>query len=577
MEIYFDETTTDADLITLTDTWIDDSSPYHDEMIKHQNRMAQYYAGNQTGRYEIPEFDSNATYNRIFEATETIVPIVVSGAHRFIAIPSDDTEESKDRAKKLQHALERAYTDTNMRSKLEVIVRHMILMRFGVMKWGWDADKDNVDVWEIDPRLIFIPKLRSHPRELPYVIELQEYVREDFETYFPDTNFEDYQNSNPKIGDKKNQSAAQVLEISTPYYKVWRAGSDIIKRMKNPYFDFDGEKDVIKETTHSGRIKQKEYQRYRNHLSYPVVNYVFFAPFRIGDTPISPTCLAEIAEPIQDDINVQKRLITDNLNRMGNGQIFADSEAVTQEEAETITNQPGLVIRGKGIVSENRIRREPGLPLPATHFSNLQDSIVSFDNIFGTHGAVRGAGNSETLGGQILNRQQDISRIDQLTAVVNQGVAELADGLVQCFKMFYDKEHVFHIIGAEGSPELIRFSRDDIDDNAVIETKSGNPVSLDPLGKYNQAIQLWQLQAIDPETLYERLDFANPQISSQKLAAWRAGQLMLEASIKGSTEKPGVEGAPADVETPNDATQRATEVAAGAGMGKAPLSNTPNQ
>lgn len=569
MEIYFDEKTSNEDLITLTNTWIEDSTSYHDEMVKHQDRMAQYYAGNQTGRYEIPEFDSNATYNRIFEATETIVPIVVSGAHRFIAIPSDDSDESKERAKKLQHALERAYTDTNMKSKLEVIVRHMIIMRFGVMKWGWDVDKDNVDVWDIDPRLIFIPKLRVHPRELPYVIELQEYVREDFETYFPDAVFDEYT--------KGKESVVQVLEISTPEYKVWRAKNDIIKRMSNPYFDFEGEDDSVRETTHSGKVKVKKYKRYRNHLDYPRVNYVFFAPFRIGDTPVAPTCLAEIAEPIQDDINTQKRLITDNLNRMGNGQVFADSEAVTQEEAESITNQPGLVIRGRGIVSENRIRREPGLPLPATHFSNLQDSIVAFDNIFGTHGAVRGSSNSDTLGGQILNRQQDISRIDQLTSVINQGVAELADGLVQCFKMFYDKEHVFHIIGPDGAPELIRFSREDIDDKAVIETKSGNPVSLDPLGKYNQAIQLWQLQAIDPETLYERLDFPNPQISSQKLAAWRAGQLMLEASIKGAAEKPGTEGAPTDVETPNDATQRATEAAMGASNGKAPLTNTPNQ
>ncbi len=186
------------------------------------------------------------------------------------------------------------------------------------------------------------------------------------------------------------------------------------------------------------------------------------------------------------------------------------------------------------------------------------------------------------MGGQIIDRQQDISRIEQITRCLNRGVARLADGFVQMMRMYYDESHVIKILGADGSVEFMKFNKNDIDPNVVIDVKSGTPPSLDPVGRYNQAIQLWQLGAIDPVTLFERLEFSNPQQSAQRLQAWKTGNLAQESQMRQTEALVGAQAKAAtaepaggrSVETPGNVIQRAQSAVSGGGA--APLTNTPN-
>lgn len=583
----------DEKLVTTINTWLRESITYHDQMILWQNKAVRYYLGFQTDMDEIPAYNSATVYNRIFEATETIIPIVTGGAHQFIAIPGLENEVSIQRAQKLQKVLTAKYEDLELQQKNENIARDIILKRFGVMKWDWNVYTDDVDVKVVDPRLILIPKMRVDANDplLPYVIEVQNYSRDEIESEFPDVDPEKLTfGRSPEVPSVANTNYSinenmaptyQVLEVTTNEYKCWKQGDKILKKMKNPYFDWDGEDEEVTETKQNGKVKKRTYRRFYNHLDYPIKNYVFFNPFTTGDAPVAQTSLAEVGMPIQDDINTQKRQISNNLVKMGNGQVYLDSDAIPKELADQITNEPGLILEGKGLASENRIRREPGTQLPSAHFTNLQQSIIAFDNVFGVHGAVRGAGDSKTLGGQILNRQQDLSRIDQLTRCINRGMARLADGLVQMMKMYYTEEHVIKILGRDGSIEFIKFTQDDIDDGTVIQVKSGTPPVLDPIAKFNQAIQLWQLGALDPETLFERLEFADPQLAAQKLQAWKSGQLLettnarIQETIAGAKAKAEAGGeTERDVETPNNVIDRAQEGLSN--YGRAPLKNTPN-
>jgi hypothetical protein len=160
-------------------------------------------------------------------------------------------------------------------------------------------------------------------------------------------------------------------------------------------------------------------------------------------------------------------------------------------------------------------------------------------------------------------------------------------------KMYYTDEKAYKLLGRDGAIQFIKFINDDIEDGIVIDTKSGTPPILDPVQRFNQAIQLWQLGALDPESLFERLEFADPQMTAQKLAAWKAGQLLFESQVRqqeaqaAATAKAGAEGTPANaedagIETENDRNvESASNVIDRAmtridGGGKAPLTNTPN-
>lgn len=601
-DLPFDAGASDEELITAIDTWVNESRTYHDTMLIQQNRAVRYYLGDQTDLRDIPPYKASSVYNRIFEATETIVPVVTGSAHQFLAVPGEENELSVERAKKLQKVLIRTYEDIEMQRHLENVTRDIILKRFGVIEWFWDPSIDNVNVRTIDPRLILIPRLRVDANELPYALELQEYIREEIEQFFPDVNPDDlvigrtnaeftYQDTyQPPVltTTALDEHVYQIICAKTPEYWVWKQNDKVLKRMPNPYFDFEGEEVETTEEGPNGKIKETKYRRFLNHLERPRLNLVFFNPFTTGEAPVSDTSLAETGIPIQDDINTQKRQIINNLLQMGNGQIYVDSEAMPQELVDQITSEPGLIIQGKNLASENRIRREAGVPLPEAHFANLQDSIVAFDNVFGTQAAIRGQQQGGTLGGQIINREQALSRIEQITRVLNRGVNRVADGLVQMMRMYYTEDQLIKIIGKDGAIEFLKFSQRDIDDGTLINVKSGVPVTLDPQARFNQAIQLWQLGAIDPETLFERLDFPDPQLAAQKLAAWRSGQLLLESQLRreesmvgmpsgGGTGTPmkdaGMETA-RDVETPGDQMVRAAE-SMNAG-GEAPLTRTSN-
>lgn len=596
-ELKFGVNVSDDENVKTINEWLRESQTWHDVMLLYQNMSLRYYLGDQTEKAAVAAFNSNTVYNRIFEATETIVPVVTGTAHQFIAIPGDETEIAVARAQKVQKVLSRKYEELMMTRKLENVVRDIILKRFGVAEWYWNPDTDDVDVRVIDPRLVLIPKLRLDANDpaLPYVLVLEEYTREELKTNFPDVNPEDlvFGRTNisgqpPTLYNTNQAPVYQVIKATTNEYIVWKQTDKILKKMVSPYFDFTGEEETKKVTKTNGKIEKVTYRKFYNHFNTPRKNYVFFNPFTTGDAPVAETSLSEIAMPIQDDINVQKRQIINNLVKMGNGQVYVDSDAIPKELVDQITSEPGLVIEGKNLASENRIRREAATPLPTAHFSNLQDSIAAFDSVFGTHGALRGSGGgSKTLGGQIMDKQQDLSRIEEITRCVNRGVYLLANGLVQLMRLYYNEEHLVKILGKDGAIEFIRFTRGDIDENVVIDVKSGTPPTLDPVGRYNQAIQLWQLGALDPETLFERLDFADPQEAAKKLAAWKQGSLLLESTIRqqeaaaGVAAKGAVEGAGGaggeterDVETPGDVISR-TKVALGGG-GRAPLKNTPN-
>lgn len=529
----FNIDSTKEELLSTFKTWKAEAKSYFDELAPKQKLSEQYYIGNQTDRELIPSYLSNTVENRIFESVETITPVVTANAHNFIVMPGSENEMSMNKANKLSKVLERKYQTLEVQKKLEQITRHMLLYRFGVAKWCWDEIKDDIDIKVIDPRLMLIPKMKLDPHDLPYKMEIQEYTKEEMEDYFPNSKIDDFTpESVVDLGGRESKLRLyRVYEVWTPELVAWFCCDQLLEKKSNPYWDFEGEEKKFVDSKKKGfQINKKLI--FRNHFDKPTDPYVFFTTYDVSDGPVGSTSLVEIGIPLQDDINVQKRQIIDNLRRMGNGQVYVDKDAMTEEEANNITNEVGLIIHGEGVASQGKVKREQGLPLPNAHFSNLTHSESMFDNIMGVHGATRGASSNKTLGQDIISRQQDYTRIDLITRVINRGVARLANGLVQLMRMYYDGTKVIKILGEEGAVEFVNLNRDDIEDHIEIEVKSGQSLPMDKISQRTEAVQLWQLGAVDPVTLYERLEFPNPEKYANRLLSWKTGQLTDETNAK---------------------------------------------
>lgn len=529
----FEAEATDKELVETINHWKNESETYHEKILSKQKISLEYYHGKQTDVEDVPGYLSNTVENRIFEATETLVPIVTANVHKFTVLPGSEDEKAVARAENLQLVHARKYETLNIQEKLEEITRDMIVQRFGVLKYEWDHDIDDIGVVRIDPKLILVPRIRVNPHKLPYVIELQGYSRSELEEDFPKIKPDDViaMADRIEVGDRERKDDVQVLFTTTDEYWVWSVPGKILDRMANPYWDFAGTKEKVTEIGQS-RKKRKEILKFFNHLNRPEKPYIFFGAFNLSDGPLPKTSIVEVAIPIADSINVQKRAIINNLRMMGNGQVYVDSDSMTEEQAANMTNKAGLVLRGEGLASEGKIKREPGVPLPNAHFANLQHSEQTFDNLFGVHSATRGAAQAKTLGQDILSRQQDFTRGDMITRVLNRGVARLANGLTQLMKMFYTENHVIKILGEEGAITFVNLNRDEIDDHIEIYVKGDAVLPMDEVSKRTEAVQLWQLGALDPTTLFERLKFPNPEKSAQRLILWKQGLLDQETQAK---------------------------------------------
>lgn len=562
-------------------SWLIESRSYHDALDKARELTHQYYVGEQTSKGRVPAYNSNIVENRVFESIETIVPIVTANAHSFLVLPASDNEKSVDKANKLGKVLDRKYQTLEMQRKLEEVTRDILLKRFGVMKWVWDEVLDDVDIKVIDPKNIFIPKLKVPANDLYYKIELQEYTKAEMLEYFPKIKIDEFMpSSTPETREPQRFGKSyKVYEVWTNEMVAWFCNDQMLEKKPNPYWDFEGTEKTKREP---GKKRSTKELVYKNHLDRPTDPYVFFSTFNPGGDPVADISLVEVAIPLADAINVEKRKIIDNLRRLGNGQVYVDDDAMSQELADNITDEVGLIIRGQGVASQNKVRREPGVPLPSGHFEDLLHSENTFDNLMGVHAVTRGASGQKTLGQDIISRQQDYTRVDLLTRVLNRGVARLANGLVQLMKLYYTAPKVIKILGEEGAVEFITLTQKDIEDHVEIFVKSGQNLPMDKVSLRTEAVQLWQLGALDPVTLFERLDQPNPAKQAERLILWKQGQLSADTIAKiqlaaaqagmqpkptpapaGSTPAAGAtppaQGAePRSVETPMNVMQRAT-------------------
>lgn len=511
--------TEDKDLVSIGNAWEKESSEYHEDLARKVWKPNEdYYFGRQTELDRIPSDMSNYVQNQVFMGVETIIPIMTANPPQFIVEPPDESDVSVKYADKLQKILAIQYETMDVKTKGEMIMRHMAIYRFGAWKPYWDYEENNWNVKYVRPKRLYFPKVTT---DLPYIMELVDITAQEFKDVFGEVKFQEFLKDRG-IEVKEDQITKvsglySIWEIWTKDMVFWKGKSMIIDKRENPTYDW----------------KNKD----KNHFLHPQIPYILASVFRLGNEPIGETDLIQQTIPIQDVVNVSSRLIINNGTKTGNMQWFVDSQVMSQEEADTkLTNSPGLIVYGNGVANPNLLRRDPPPPLP-TYIENIKVSAErAFDNIFGTHSTTRGEQQrQETLGGRMLLKQADIGRIDLAVREYERVVALLGNWGVQLMKVNFAEVKTFKFYGENGL-EFIKLESFMIQKGVKVVVKSGTTLPTDEISKRREGLELWGMNGIDPVTLFERLKFPNPEESAQKLQAWRTGQLAEEAALKAKAQ-----------------------------------------
>ena len=506
--------TSDEDLIKVANDWKKESGEYHDELKKIGEINEKVYKGNQTKKSLIPSDMSDAVQNHVFMGIETIVPIITANAPQFIVEPPEESDLSIQYANSIQKVLGIIYEEQDVRTKGEMLMRHMLIYRFGAWKPFYNKNKECVDVKWVRPQRLYFPKVSY---ELPYMMEKVDITSDEFIAEYTEEKFKKFLINRGEEPDdiKKVQGLYTVWEITTPKITFINSGNFIVDKKENPTYDFTNkEKNFFKEAR---------------------IPYILASAFRLGNEPVGETDLVQQVIPIQDVINVTNRLIINNATKTGNAQWLIDSSVMSEEEARTkITNSPGLIVYGSEVANVNKVRRDSPPPLPNYIPELKMMAERAFDNIFGTHATTRGErGESETLGGRQLLKQSDYGRIDLLVREYERCVSDLGNWFVQLIKMHYNKKKVYRSYGESGT-EFAAIEDSMVEQGIKVLIKSGTTLPTDEMTKRREAIELWSMGALDAQTLYERLKFPNPAEAAQRLLAWKQGQLAMEAQAQGT-------------------------------------------
>jgi hypothetical protein len=502
-------------------------SIYYSPVEKSQALAFGYWLGNQKSE----AFDVSDTQqsrqdlvdNLIFKAVETFLPIATR-ANPDPLVTADPSDLSQQMAKDIQVALVDWADNVKFRRKLARATRNWTWGRIGVLKVYWEPHTKAIKVDVINPKRMMFDKDG-------YVDEGGVFVGE-WEAEKKKATADKLIEMFPKKKDAILAKAKDKLGTKLEYIEWWDKSSDlfftiddnlVLGKYKNPNWNYDGT--VKEKDPDTGAEIETEVQG-TNHLKERTSPYRYLSVFSTGLQPHDETSLILQNIGLQDSVNGTLRQIEKNVQSMNNGMVVS-GKSFTEDQAAQASSalRRGVSIRVPNGDVREAVQRFPAPPLPADVYSHLQDSRQQIEDIFGTSGSTpQGLEGTDTVRGKVLVNQMDSSRIGGgITECIEQLADSVYNLVVQFMFVYYDEEHFITTAGAVAGTELITLKNANFPllKTLSVTVKEGSLVPKDPLTQRNEAVDLWSENAIDPLSLFKKLDFPDPVQATQQLILWQ--------------------------------------------------------
>lgn len=533
------------DLVKLSDIWL---KSWNDSAVKSTWQSAgeeneKYWMGNHFNR---PEKESSRPLkdNAIFEGLETYLPQVTRRnpeAMVSLSVTEAQSAENQLFIHALQLKLGELADDLKLRLKLKGAARHWSIYLLGALKPSWDLDRNIPDIKVIRPtKLILDPdatvdedgytgeRIGEH-RKLQASI-LIDLIKGQLDSEANVVYIKDL---------VKDDLATEVgfIEWWTNDYMFWKLDTKILKKYKNPHWNYDEqekpEKGEIPDTGNvtEGNTETPESNEQTdeqsdnlpplpqlpntpntrpsgprkgvNHLRSRKMPYLLLSIYNLGKQPVDVTSLIGQNLANQDLINKRLRQIDKNADTTNNGMVVSlERSGLTKDEAAGVTS----ALRNGGVVAipagtpQEAVWKPPMYELPAYIYNSVIDTRNRVRDIWGTRGSSPAGQDSEqTVRGKILNRTADTDRIG---GGINEFLEQLADDaynyLVQLLYV-YDDEFVKAISQGIPIPKI------------NVSVKEGSLLPKDSTSIANQAMTLASEGKMSLLDLYKALDDPNPE------------------------------------------------------------------
>lgn len=523
----------DQDITGGLDRRIDDSNKYWNSPTGHNLKdtrqsntnlwLGKHTRGNRnSSRFVDPIID-----NRVFASIESIISHVTSQAATPEVSPAHDTERSRILSTDIEKVAMAWATNAYLNEKTKSAVRNLMLKRIGILKLRWDSTygkNGEIIVESINPDHVIIDKNAAQGENPGFICHTLKASVEDLIAKFPQKKEEIFNQCNIKQGTPKQ--LAQIIayrEVWLTYYKdgkpkegvVWYFRQTVLGKMENPNW-----------------LPETEGGKRRNFLDAPLKPFIPINYINDGQHWIDNTSAVELTRTLQEGLNKRNIQIAENVEH-ANGQRVFSSKALSAESAARLTGNPNQKIIVKAEDVRTAVTNLQGQMLPQYVFEDKYDLRNEIDNILGTPNVFRGEqSNSNTLGQDVMVRNQAFSRQDDILRAIDIAMDRLFKYLVQMFKVYYREEHYFTIAGEDGRFDFIAMSTNTIEEGIDIRVKPGSTLAFDKERAEAVALKLASMKLIDPLSLYEDLRMPNAQKRFERLVKFNVDPTLLAEDIK---------------------------------------------
>lgn len=505
----------DEDLLDLRRKWEDKNAPYDAKIDQRSKKNKTYLLGLQ--KSDVTQDQTPVASNMLFEAQETFIPQAIAKNPEPV-VYSDNTSEGKSASNDLKSMLQYHAVHLELKRKLGMMVRHWSVYFIGIIKHGWESNiNENTEKDEGD----ITSKIRK-PKN--FILDKDGYI-DEFGTFCGEY-----------LGEKLESTASELIdlypdfkeyitikvngEMGTPCvrtewwtdeYTFTTFENEVLEKHKNPYFNYDKEEDgeVIKGN---------------NHFAKPCRPYTFFSVFSMQEQPHDMTNLIEQNLKNQDRITVRDDQIDQNLKSNNNSIVVNGKsfENIEQGSQAGKALQDGDVIWVPNGSIEEAIHRIPANALP-NGIIDAQDLAKNvLKGVFGVQGLSAQAPNNDTTAhGMVLNQEYDSTRIGGGVGDAIEAVARnVFNWWTQLYYVFYDEPHYAAVIGQDRAVEYVTLQMSNMERHFIVTVAPNSMAPKDEISERNNTLALWEAKALDPITLFQRLDDPDPMQTAKKVVMW---------------------------------------------------------
>jgi len=540
----FDLELEDDDLLALIKKPLTDSETYWESEVglkRIREDNMNLWLPNHWKNKDVYDYQEENLYQdpRIFISVETITSIVNSRIPNVDVMPGQDTVVSEQAAKDLSKTLFAHADKFRTLDLFRIAARNLLLKRIGYLKLRWDplAGKNGEIVPDsIPPEDIVVDRdarYGDNPRFIAHKVRNK--TLEELIAMFPESKQKILEMAGIGRFDKKGNRVAyksqlaqkkDIWEVWFHYYEdgyqsavAWVDVSYqyVIGKIRNPNWNYEDEEGFT-----------------GNFLDQPIppifpINYL-----NDGTSYIDLTSMVEQAAPLQRILDRRGFQIMENADMAGSGLVF-NTQMIDKADVAKLVGSPDERIGVKGSVRDAVARIAPP-PLPSYVIEDKLDARNEIDNVFATQEVTRGerSGN-KTLGQDQMQREQNYTRLDDISRAMERVATFYNRYLVQMMKVHYTEEHYFKAVGEDGKFDYLVMKQDSIEDGIDIKVGVG---SMLPINKQRQADaveSLVQMGLIDPLSVYEVLaggNLASPQKLLERYLLFKTDPIAFMGKVK---------------------------------------------